>query len=97
MDKDGSGTMSIDEFRDALTRMGMGLTAVQVGEVLAAVDADGNGTVEVRLATCCFFNRSTSVNLSLIPQLAALVQYDEFIGLLGVSTQPILQLLVMQQ
>ena len=38
--------MSIDEFRDALARMGLGLTSDQVGEVLQAVDADGNGTVE---------------------------------------------------
>jgi adenylate kinase family enzyme/Ca2+-binding EF-hand superfamily protein len=46
MDKDGSGTMTADEFSDALSRMGLGLTALQVAEVLAAVDADGNGTVE---------------------------------------------------
>ena len=46
MDKDGSGTMTVDEFSDALLRLGLGLTAVQVGEVLQAVDADGNGTVE---------------------------------------------------
>ena len=46
MDVDGSGTMTAEEFSDALTRMGLGLTAVQVGEVLATVDADGSGTIE---------------------------------------------------
>ena len=45
-DTDGSGTLSTEEFRVALDRLGLGLTERQVGEVMRVVDTDGNGTIE---------------------------------------------------
>ena len=45
-DTDGSGTLSTEEFRVALDRLGLGLTERQVGEVMRAVDTDASGTIE---------------------------------------------------
>ena len=47
IDRDGSDGLDAPELRDALRRMDIGLTAAQVEEVLTAVDADGNETIEL--------------------------------------------------
>ena len=47
IDKDGSESLDYREFKEALRRMDIGLTQQQVREVIAAVDADANGTVEL--------------------------------------------------
>ena len=46
IDTDGGGTIERPEFDAALTRLGLGLSAAQLSEVWAGLDADGNGVVD---------------------------------------------------
>eukprot|EP01043_Picozoa_sp_COSAG02_P039484 COSAG02_NODE_3121_length_7326_cov_29.940501_5_plen_1210_part_00 len=45
MDKDGSSSISVKEFEQAIDRLGLGLTAEQVQAVVDTIDADGNGEI----------------------------------------------------
>eukprot|EP01052_Picozoa_sp_SAG31_P035031 SAG31_NODE_4172_length_3511_cov_1.676143_4_plen_134_part_00 len=47
MDKDGGGTVDTFEFRDGMARLGLGLSEVQIQEMIEAFDEDGNGEIEV--------------------------------------------------
>jgi Ca2+-binding EF-hand superfamily protein len=45
MDKDGGGSISTVEFRDAIQRLGLGLSEEQTAAVVGTLDADGNGEI----------------------------------------------------
>ena len=45
MDKDGGGSVSVQEFGDAIQRLGLGLSEEQKAAVVATLDADGNGEI----------------------------------------------------
>lgn len=46
MDKDGDGTLDEDEFKDALSRLGVGLSERQLVTVFEAIDTDGEGSID---------------------------------------------------
>lgn len=46
MDKDGDGTLDEDEFKQAMERLGVGLTDNQLSKVMRAIDKDGEGTID---------------------------------------------------
>ena len=46
MDRDNSGTLDPGEFADAMRRLGLGLTAQQVGGLARALDRDGDGAID---------------------------------------------------
>ena len=45
MDKDGSSSVSVQEFQQAIDRLGLGLTKEQAKAVVDTIDADGNGEI----------------------------------------------------
>jgi Ca2+-binding EF-hand superfamily protein len=45
MDKDGSNSISVDEFRQAIDRLGLGLSQEHTEAVVRTLDADGNGEI----------------------------------------------------
>lgn len=45
MDKDGSSSISVEEFRQAISRLGLGLSEQQTAAVVSTIDADGNGEI----------------------------------------------------
>ena len=47
IDADGSGSVDHMEFRDGVKRLGLGLTAPQIQEMIAVFDEDGNGEIEM--------------------------------------------------
>lgn len=46
MDKDGGGTIDTFEFRDGVSRLGLGLSEPQIQEMIECFDEDGNGEIE---------------------------------------------------
>ena len=47
MDADGNGHVTVDEFLRGLKRLDLLLTPEQIKTLLAAVDADASGTIEL--------------------------------------------------
>ncbi|CAD7967599.1 unnamed protein product [Amoebophrya sp. A120] len=45
-DSDGSGSIDVDELRDAMQALGIKVTMASAKKIMATIDADGNGTVE---------------------------------------------------
>eukprot|EP00850_Spirogloea_muscicola_P011539 SM000072S21173 [mRNA] locus=s72:156605:160594:+ [translate_table: standard] len=46
MDADNSGSITVDELRQGLTRIGSNLSEVEVRQLLEAADVDGDGTID---------------------------------------------------
>ncbi len=46
MDKDGDGTLDEAELKQAMERLGVGLTDLQLSKLMRAVDTDGEGTID---------------------------------------------------
>jgi len=46
-DKDGDGTISVDEFMHAMSSMGERLSKKEVKALMAEVDKDNNGTIDI--------------------------------------------------
>ena len=46
-DKDGSGSISIDEFREVMVTEGADLTDEEIEEILHEADADGDGQIDI--------------------------------------------------
>jgi len=46
MDTDGSGTITYEELKSGLTRLGSKLTEAEVKQLMEAADVDGNGTID---------------------------------------------------
>lgn len=44
----GGGTIDTFEFRDGVSRLGLGLSEPQIQEMIECFDEDGNGEIEVR-------------------------------------------------
>jgi len=47
IDKDGSGDLDYDEFKMAMTRLGLGLTEEQIAQCIQVLDKDGDGEVSL--------------------------------------------------
>lgn len=45
MDRDNSGSVDTEEFREALERMGLGVTESQMDQLVAELDTDGDGEI----------------------------------------------------
>ena len=46
-DEDGSGELDVDEFRNALLEMGLGMNDEDMGLVMREIDKDGGGTISI--------------------------------------------------
>lgn len=46
-DKDNSGTISCDELKQVLSKMGRHYTKQQIAMMIEKVDHDGNGTISI--------------------------------------------------
>ena len=60
-DSDKSGAIDVKELQDAMRMLGVKCSANSAKRVLAAIDKDGNGTVEWEICWCVFRRCSSSV------------------------------------
>lgn len=49
-DRDGSGTINIEELKQVMKSIGESLTDDEIEEMMVEADKDGNGTIDCKLA-----------------------------------------------
>ena len=63
-DEDGNGYVTTIEFRNALRRLGLGITSREIDQVMAKIDANGDGKIDYQEFAAKFKDNSFDARMA---------------------------------